>query len=145
MKVFLRGFDNEFLAKFPIVCLVMYLKQQKEQIEGLRPFEEISKNVTEAREILYDNPATYYKIVSRLGEGGQAKIYKIQRLSDDKLCVLKHTSDITDRQAVINESSLMSWLACDQIVQCIELYDYHSSIYIVLELMDGGSLSSIVQ
>ena len=61
------------------------------------------------------------------------------------MCVLKHTSDITDRQAVINESSLMSWLECDQIVQCLELYDYHGSIYIVLELMDGGSLTSIVQ
>ena len=62
----------------------MFLKQQKEQIEGLRPFEEISENVTQAREIIYDNPATYYKIISKLGEGGQAKVYKIERLSDTK-------------------------------------------------------------
>ena len=101
--------------------------------------------MTEAREILEDNPATHYSIVCHLGEGGQAKIYKIKRISDNKLCVLKITSDVTDRQAVINESSLMSWLNCDQIVQCIELYDWHGTIYIVMELMDGGSLTSIVQ
>ena len=43
----------------------------------MRPFEEISENVTQAREIIYDNPATHYKIVGKVGEGGQAKIFRI--------------------------------------------------------------------
>ena len=73
----------------------MMLNQQREQVEGLRPHEEISRNVAEAIQIKNENPEKYYKVVARIAQGGQGEIFKVQRKKDKKICALKSVQGAT--------------------------------------------------
>ena len=52
--------------------------------------------------------------------------------------------DPDQKQLLINESSLISYLDSDEIIKCVDLYEYKNKIWIILDLLDGGDLSSIV-
>ena len=65
--------------------------QAKEQMNGMRPFEEIQRLVTSAIEVKPLNPKMHYKILESIGKGGFATIFKCRRLSDGNEVVLKHT------------------------------------------------------
>ena len=45
---------------------------------------------------------------------------------------------------VINEASLIAYLDCDEMIKCEALYHYQNNVYIVLELMEHGSMTNIV-
>ena len=53
-----------------------------------------------------------------------------------------------EKQLVINEASLIAFLDSNELIKCVDLYYYgnarNKSIYIVLELMDQGSMDKIV-
>ena len=49
-----------------------------------------------------------------------------------------------ERQIVINESSLIAYLDSDEIIKCVDLYDYNKRIWIFLEYMEDGALSDII-
>lgn len=44
---------------------------------------------------------------------------------------------------VINECSLLKHLNCDELINCIDVYDFQGRIWVILDLMDGGSLTEI--
>ena len=50
--------------------------QSKEQMSGLRPFEEISQIVTTACVVKQENPKDHYKILDQIGTGGYSVVYK---------------------------------------------------------------------
>lgn len=39
---------------------------------------------------------------------------------------------------------MIAFLKSDEIISCIELYDYKNTMFLVLEYMDGGSMNEIV-
>ena len=45
---------------------------------------------------------------------------------------------------VINEASLIAYLACDEIIKCEEFYHFNNQMYIMLEYMDQGSMTDIL-
>lgn len=48
-----------------------------------------------------------------------------------------------ERQDIINECSLIMHLNSPQLIQCVEVYDFRTRIWVILELMEGGSLTNI--
>lgn len=115
-------------------------------MEGLRPHEEISRNVAEAIQIKKENPALHYKILKTVARGGFGEIFQVQRLSDKKIFALKYVLGVTaaERQLVINESSLIAFLDSNEIIKCVDLYDYNKRIWIFLEYMEDGALTNII-
>ena len=47
-EIFMEDFDFATISKRPFVCLKMMLTSMREDVEGLRPHDEISRNVSEA-------------------------------------------------------------------------------------------------
>ena len=45
---------------------------------------------------------------------------------------------------VINEASLIAYLDCDEMIKCEDLYHFQNNVYIILELMEQGSMTNIV-
>ena len=45
---------------------------------------------------------------------------------------------------MIEEASLLSYLKCDEIVMCNDLYYYKRVVYIFLEFMEQGSMTNII-
>jgi len=102
----------------------MMLLEQKEAKEGLRPIEEISKNVQQAIQCQKTNPSLVYKIKEEIGKGAFGKVYLVERRSDNKHFALKYVEGATsaEKQAVINEASLIAFLDSDEIIKCVDLY-----------------------
>ena len=67
------------------------LLECEEQVDGLRPFEEISRVVKQACQIKKDDPAKYYKALKKIGKGSFGTIFKVKRLSDGRMFALKRT------------------------------------------------------
>ena len=49
-------------------------------------------------------------------------------------CVKNATA--SDKRLLINEASLISHLQSDELIKCVDLYDWCKSIYMIVELMD---------
>ena len=45
---------------------------------------------------------------------------------------------------MLNESSLMAFLDCDQLIRCEEVFEHKGRLWVFLELMDGGDITKIV-
>ena len=96
-------------------------------------------------EIQNSNPAEIYEIkhTNQLGQGGFAKVFKVRRLADDKMCAMKFCSppNEEDRNMVINEIGLMNKCrAHDTVLQIYNSFDYRDRIWIFLEIMDCSLL-----
>ena len=46
---------------------------------------------------------------------------------------------------IINEASLLKFLNIDEIVNCVAVYEHGNDISIILEYMDNGSMTKIIQ
>lgn len=124
----------------------MMLADQREQAEGLRPHEEVKKNVSSAIQVQKSNPALVYKVLEVVGQGAFGEVFKVRRIADGKLFALKYVNGATnaEKQAVINEASLIAFLDSEEIIKCVDLYQFNNRIWIFLEFMESGPLTKIV-
>ena len=86
--------------------------------EGLRPHHEIANNVSEAIPLKTTNPELDYEKLETVGIGGFGKVHKVRRLNDNKFFAMKVVKDVLEdeKQLVINEASLISFLNSDEMV-----------------------------
>ena len=102
------------------------LTETLQATDGLRPFSEFINVVRDACEIKKENPALKYKIIGKIGKGGFGTIFKVVRHEDQQIFALKFTNprNVSERQDVINECSLISYLNCEQLINCVDVYDF---------------------
>ena len=86
--------DYEMLKAYPLMCLNMAIQEEKEMVEGLRPYEEIKKHIDESIELKETNPALDYDTQEIIGQGGFGEVYRVKRKSDDKLFAMKRVKDV---------------------------------------------------
>jgi hypothetical protein len=93
-----------------------------------------------------DPTADYGKLTQQLGKGGAGTIFlgttKKKETFAIKVLPISHT---TDMQALTTEIAIMSSTRNAFCVQYFESYNYQQSLYIIMELMDGGSLTNVIQ
>ena len=104
--------------------------------------------IYQAADIKQENPLAHYKILPGKGEiGGYSRVYTCERLDDGvkfalKLAKPKNTAQKTD---IVNEIGIMQLGSYDSIVKCEQAFFYKDRFWIVLELMDGGALTSMLE
>ncbi len=90
-----------------------------------------------------------YKILSVIGEGGMAVVFKARDLTTDKTVAVKVLNEAqdTDGHAVkrfLNESKAISMLSHENIVKIFDVSVGRELKYIVMEYVDGQTLKSLM-
>ena len=77
------------------------------------PDDKVAKQRLEF-ELKKDDPSKHYDIIERIGVGGFAKVFKVKRKSDDKICALKfiEPKNNAEREIIFNEVGIM--LMCQE-------------------------------
>ena len=94
-----------------------------------------------------------YRLVSLLGEGGMARVYKAVlagQMGFEKTVALKRiprsvTSDERMLKALINEARLGGRLVHKNIVETYEFDDIGGHYYLAMEMVDGWTLSAVLK
>jgi p21-activated kinase 1 len=95
-----------------------------------------------------EDPSEYYEVVKRMAAGSQGLVFHVKRLADQKDFALKfiQPKDQVDYNNIKNEVALM--MLCheeDSILKCIDAYDYKERLWVFLELMDVGALTTMLE
>ncbi len=98
-------------------------------------------------------PFGRYRLVSLLGEGGMARVYKAVlsgQMGFEKMVALKRiprsvTQDERMLKALINEARLGGQLVHKNIVETYEFDDVNGHYYLAMEMVDGWTLSAVLQ
>ena len=86
-----------------------------------------------------------YRILAPLGQGGMARVYKAHQENLDREVAIKVLPPwfAADRNFVDRfnlEARLVARLSHPNIVTVHDANEYHGSLYIVMQLVDGGTL-----
>ena len=69
-----------------------------------------------------------------------------RHIKSNKLFALKSIESVSAplRQSIINDTSLIKFLNVDELMKCVDLYEYERTIWVFLEHLEYGSLAQIV-
>ena len=93
------------------------------------------------------NPYDDYATVKKIGTGSVGQIFKVRRKKDDAIVVMKKIELQTTlaKEFIKNEVGLMQLCkAQDNILNCLEAYDFNDKLWIIVELMEGGALTDMI-
>lgn len=96
---------------------------------------------------MFSDPAKFYTVVNRFEGNELGSLYLVERLSDKEKFVMKVTNanSVAEKQVVINTIKVVRELNCEQILGCVEAFERYGKIFVILEMMSGGSLDSIIK
>lgn len=91
-----------------------------------------------------------FKPLRKLGKGGFATVYEVQRLTDNKLFAVKafskqntlHSKNESHRLNLLNEIAIMRSIDNSNLIRLEGVFESSNSLYVVLELLTGGHLHS---
>lgn len=92
------------------------------------------------------DPCLHYDHFVPIGKGGSGSVYFAQSKADRKQYALKKVTPTTPAKsrALENEIRTMHALTHDNIVQAYGAYSHHSNVWIVMEAMDIGCLTHVL-
>lgn len=91
-----------------------------------------------------------YRPIKKIGKGGFATVYEVERVTDKKHFAVKafskqstlKSADPSHRLNLLNEIQMLRTFDCPNIIKCEGVFESDNSIYIVLELLSNGQLHS---
>ena len=74
-------------------------------------------------------------------------MYKVMRKEDSKIFILKvgsNDASENEKERIRGESALLAAISSEYLVNCEEIYEYNSRLYVFLDFMEGGSLNEFI-
>lgn len=105
--------------------------------------QSLAQRIHKAAELKEDDYRKYYRGMKKLGQGASGTVYAATSIATGKKVALK-VSPLAELTDLVNEIALQSMSNHPNVVQCIEAYRGKDDICIVMELVDGGSLTDCV-
>jgi serine/threonine protein kinase len=103
----------------------------------------MARRFDEAMVIKRDEYTKYYSNFRKLGQGASGIVYAATDNRTGRAVALK-LAPIAELKDLANELGLQSISKQPNIVECIEAYANNKEVCIVMELMNGGSLTDIL-
>ena len=144
----LSSFSSEEKLQHPVAVISSILRHTYKPMQDLKSNDEVSQLIFQAANIKQDNPMKYYVISSSECEiGGYSRVFTCERRTDGKKFALKFIKPKTRAQItdVVNEIGLMQLCPYASVVKCEQAFLFASQFWIVLELMDGGAFTSMLE
>ncbi|KAI8892681.1 kinase-like domain-containing protein [Globomyces pollinis-pini] len=91
-----------------------------------------------------EDPNKVFQILEKFGEGSFGTVYKAIHLRTQKLCAIKQISAESDLDETIREINIMTGFASEFIVQFYGSYLTDTALWIVMELCQAGSVSTVM-
>eukprot|EP00742_Colponemidia_sp_Colp-10_P002957 GILJ01003155.1.p1 GENE.GILJ01003155.1~~GILJ01003155.1.p1 ORF type:complete len:541 (+),score=66.20 GILJ01003155.1:45-1625(+) len=109
--------------------------------------QEYEQVVEEASKWIEGDPTDTYDIIKKLGEGASGSVYICKNKRNNEQFALKtiklKREDLIDE--IKNEIAIMHISRHPNIVRYFETYSFSRCLWLVIELMDGGSLTEMVR
>lgn len=97
--------------------------------------------------VSHEDPLTLYSGMQLLGQGASGAVYSATDSRNGKLVAIKQMvmAKQIKREILVNEIRIMSESRHPAIVQYIDSYIVGGSLWVVMELVEGGSLTEIIE
>ncbi|GEQ70554.1 hypothetical protein JCM33374_g4232 [Metschnikowia sp. JCM 33374] len=117
---------------------------QKKREEKKRKNQQI---ITKLKEICTEgNPKNYYEDLKKIGQGASGGVYLAKTVSSSEVVAIKQMNleQQPKKELIINEILVMKDSQHPNIVNYIDSYLLKGELWVVMEYMEGGSLTEIV-
>ena len=106
--------------------------------------QSLQRNVNAAVNIIQDvDPSKMFKRHKKLGEGASGVVWSATELKTKKKCAVKIT-DLSDLANLQNEIAMQTLSSHPNVVQYMGAYAWQDKLWIVMELLQGGSLTEVL-
>lgn len=85
-----------------------------------------------------------YEIIEKIGEGGNAEIFSATELETKRVVAIKMARVKENNEATRSEIEIMKQSKHPNIVEYINTYLHKDGLWIVMEYMDGGNLTAVL-
>lgn len=102
--------------------------------------QSITRKINPSKLLKQDSYKNFYGGLKKLGQGASGTVYSATDRRTGRKVALK-IAPINELNELVNEIGLQSLSKHPNIVECIEAFQGHDEICIVMELMVGGSLT----
>lgn len=102
----------------------------------------MKKQLVEAVNIRREDPLRRFKIEKKLGQGAGGVVFKCLDQQTGRHVAVKQ-SPISELEELKNEIAMHKLSAHQNVVSILDVYSHANSMWIVIELMDGGALTSL--
>ncbi|KAI8997610.1 kinase-like domain-containing protein, partial [Pilobolus umbonatus] len=112
-----------------------------------RNSEKDKEIINKLREVCINNdPRLIYSDMVKIGQGASGGVYTTRRLGDSVPVAIKQMNldKQPKKELIINEIVVMKKSKHENIVNFIESYLWNEDLWVVMEYMEGGSLTDIV-
>ncbi|CAD8165320.1 unnamed protein product [Paramecium pentaurelia] len=93
----------------------------------------------------------YFRVFKKIGKGNFATVYFTEKIEDGQQFAVKAFSkqvaynEENGKESIINEIQIMRELNNQHLMKLYEVYETENSLYMVLELLSGGSLHDLIR
>lgn len=105
--------------------------------------QSLATKMNRAAELKQEDYKKNFRNLKKLGQGASGIVYSATAVATGKTVALK-VSPLSELTELINEIGLQAMSQHPNVVRCIEAYKGPEDICIVMELVDGGSLTDCV-
>ena len=83
-----------------------------------------------------------YEVLSQLGKGGYGKVYKVKNIKTGEIRACKHLSkqNVKNLEKFRREIEILKKMDHPNIIKLYEVYESERSLYLVMELCNGGEI-----
>eukprot|EP00291_Cryptomonas_curvata_P030973 CAMPEP_0172211932 /NCGR_PEP_ID=MMETSP1050-20130122/36690_1 /TAXON_ID=233186 /ORGANISM="Cryptomonas curvata, Strain CCAP979/52" /LENGTH=515 /DNA_ID=CAMNT_0012892465 /DNA_START=75 /DNA_END=1619 /DNA_ORIENTATION=+ len=139
---------EEAIEDGPAILDVLRFHAEQHCEPQLPTQQQASLEARMAVQFLNEDPAIRYKMSTKpIGQGGMGTIYLAEDRKSGRLLAVKKLplSKTTDLPALQNEIAMMRTSRHANVVEYLESYMFDRSLWVVMEYMDAGSLTNLLQ
>ena len=148
----LTDFRKMDKKKNPLICLSIIVQNYVDNFEGLRNFDQINQRLDANVKFKTTDPNEKYQLLKMVYDNNGGDVFKASLKSeknkqDKKFFAIKASaknSAANEAARVMGEHRLMQSIQSDYIMKAIEVFNFNERIVIVLDWMEGGALTDMI-
>ena len=148
----LADFRRMDKKKNPLICLTIIVQNYRDNFEGLRNLDQIVQRLDENAKFKTSDPNEKYQLLKMVYDNNGGDVFKAHLKSekdkkDKRFFAVKASpknSATTEAARVMGEHRLMQSISSDYIMKANEVFNYNERIVIVLDWMEGGALTDMI-
>ena len=140
--------------KNPLYCLSIVVQNYRDNFEGLRDLGQIQKILKDNDKFQKTDPNEKFQLKKAVYDNAGGQVFKAHLKSetnkpdkDKKWFAVKASpknSATIEAKRVMGEHSLMQSIQSDFIMKANEVFNFNERIVIVLDWMEGGALTEMI-